>query len=544
MVTNSQYPNDRPPVSNTSSVNYPAMYEQNLLVVGATVTSNDGTVSGIVGKKLRYVRDTQSRYWFAAPQSFTFNPKNGIGPGTYTFKVKVEYKTIKTYHKYGAAGTSRCRNSGDGNVKYNDFSSCVVYSKTFSYKYTIASPPTVSCAGMSTDPAYLNPFVPFRVTASFSSPSAITADSITVSINGPSPSTTSRYSASFTPAVSASGSTRYYRATSSSIGGLAGGNYTVRYVLSYTGSAGAATKTCTATLSIAYFPYLAIYGGDVVAGNSPVVDATGNPSCAADSTAGFETWNNGGPDFTGAGVQIAAYALGAINYFATGQNGGSVPPSSLAFANTSTAVATGNYGGGLGMTFGQCDYTSTIGDAGESVQERSGNYDLSSQSLVDGARQTIHVKGGNVYLSGNILYTNTSWTDVRQIPNFKLIVEGGDIYIDHTVSSLNGMYVAIPKAGVGGTIYTCTNGHDQYIATAPVYYNDCNRQLTIFGSFVAKKVYYQRTYGSVAQAANRQTYTNSKAAEVFVYTPELWLPRTYSTNLTGAVSITSLAPIL
>jgi hypothetical protein len=84
------------------------------------------------------------------------------------------------------------------------------------------------------------------------------------------------------------------------------------------------------------------------------------------------------------------------------------------------------------------------------------------------------------------------------------------------------------------------------------------RQLTVYGAFAARRVHLFRTAsfsaaqraaagfaGTVNQAIAAETRANTKAAEIFIFTPEMYLAR-WATQLTPSAlpmtSILSLPP--
>ena len=338
------------------------------------------------------------------------------------------------------------------------------------------------------------------------------------------------------------------------------GMYTATWTL--TSSAPGLSKTCSAQFPVVDLPYLNVYGGDVSVGASPVVSGTGPQCSSSNSNAGIFSWNNYTNSFSGAGAQYAVQALATIEGFASAQDptgGSGIRPPDLSLANTGAGVnanpTSDFFGGSFGAVTGDCDFTTDLSP----TVTTSGNTTIGATVLRPGTpNQTIvyYVTGGDVYLSGNIQYDGNSggtgnprWNDPTQIPYFKLVVVGGNIYVGQGVTQLDGIYVAEPNAvGTGGVIYTCAHGNgnewkpnNEYNAG---YYSACGNQLTINGSFVAKQVQFLRTGGSLGQAATGDTATSSKAAEVFHYTPELWLPRGGIPNDNGYKAITGLPPIL
>ena len=141
------------------------------------------------------------------------------------------------------------------------------------------------------------------------------------------------------------------------------------------------------------------------------------------------------------------------------------------------------------------------------------------------------------------------------------MVEGGSIYIDPGVRQLDGVYVAQKGGGTGGNIYTCASGVGQFPETDLL--SQCRNQLVVNGAFVAEKVYLERSWGSLRNAqpgeklqlTNRDcgdsgtTTLNDCAAEIFNYSPELYLAQPAITPIGGPSTgkydfITSLSPVL
>jgi hypothetical protein len=310
---------------------------------------------------------------------------------------------------------------------------------------------------------------------------------------------------------------------------------------------------------IAFLPYVTVWNSDAIAGQTA---AAGQVCSTANTDAGFLSWDNGAAQgWAGAGAQYAVQALGSISDFASGNGNSAVSlPQTLSFANSgagvniNTGASPGLFGGHFGSVDGvACDYTTDIG-----VAPVAGPVTINTTNLANGAQQTHYVKG-DVYIRGSgIFYTGSgTWANIGDIPSFKLVVEGGDIYINHSVTTLSGIFVAEKDFGTGkgGTIYTCsqTSGSNEvayqpWDASAPgssTYYDDCHSPLTIYGSFVAQQVRFLRTGGSsYTSASSGDTYGSSPSAEKFVYSPELWLANLKSEPGTSDSSVTGLPPVL
>lgn len=305
-------------------------------------------------------------------------------------------------------------------------------------------------------------------------------------------------------------------------------------------------KTCTSSVSVFYLPYLNVYGGDVLTGSSSSYNA-GVSSCTTDSSAGVFSWNNYNTGYSGAGAQYAVQTLAAIVEFASGLSSNNTPPAGLSFANVDPAYNSpgqGKFGGYFGAPGGDCNFTGDLTSAPVSGAAATSAIAALPAQLPD-ASQTVVYANGDVYISRDIIYTTSGWTNVSQIPFFKLVVVGGDIYIDRTVSKLDGLYVAEPNGATGGRIYTCATGPGVAVnPTLPGSYTTCNKQLVVNGAFVARYVAFGRTYGSVGQAKTTDSLSSNHDAEVFNYTPELWLPRGASSPGDAYTSITGLPPVL
>lgn len=330
---------------------------------------------------------------------------------------------------------------------------------------------------------------------------------------------------------------------------------------------GGGTRSAQACVHVAAKPYARVYGGDVVAGGG-IQTSTG--VCSSNSGAAVIGWNRrgGGPAFAGAGAQYGIYAMSRIFDFAAGLgNPASSPttatkPSGLSFANTSTNVANGNFGGSFGSVPCMTDYygrrpaatttlPATIGAMTSGIYGGSANTNIyfggPNQNIDTGEKITVYVDG-NAYINTNILYAG-AWNS-NTIPSFQMVVRG-DIFIDLAVNRLDGQYVAQPRAdGTGGRIYTCASTLSSPSMYTPLTLtsslgSQCANKLTVNGSFVAKQVHLLRTVGSLRASTAGEASSSANIAEVFNYNPALWISQPTST---GGVSqydaINSLPPVL
>jgi len=294
-------------------------------------------------------------------------------------------------------------------------------------------------------------------------------------------------------------------------------------------------------------PYLKIYGDDVCSG--------GRVTAFAQPFSGFF----GGLAYQGAGSQFATFAGGDINGFASAilrLTVGTTPalaPNGLSFANT--ASPPGNF------ALANCADNYPIISSGTAPPASAlpawpsgdyyhiGNFTISTAGEISSGKHITLYVTGNLTIkpaAGHIRYAGSAgWGSLDDIPSITFVV-GGNIYIDSSVTELDGTYVA------RGIIYTCTN------ISAPYGINDlygnCANQLIVRGQLIANSIKWLRTYKSLKDNTtpfehpyNLGTFPN--AAELIINGPESYMSRPASglPSSTGSKtydSITSLPPIL
>jgi len=331
------------------------------------------------------------------------------------------------------------------------------------------------------------------------------------------------------------------------------------YVSPATNAGGSAnTEAC---VRIVAKPYMRVYGGDISAGGGF------GDSCSTNNGAAVIGWNRrlaSSPTWAGAGAEYAIYAMSTIFDAADAFMGNTGParadaPGDLSFANTSTFLSAGRFGGGFGSVPCIHDYYAdrpattlalpasinamTTGTYGANTNTYFGTFPVSN--IDPGERITVYIDG-DVYINTNIVYTGAGTWSSGNIPSFKLVVRG-NIYIDLSITQLDGLYVAEPNGASGGTIYTCA-------MTVPALFtlpsttaiaSQCNTKLTVNGSFIAKQVQFLRTKGAQSQSSTFEPSTSANIGEVFNYSPMLWIPQPAAT--TGQPpydAIVSLPPVL
>lgn len=309
-------------------------------------------------------------------------------------------------------------------------------------------------------------------------------------------------------------------------------------------------------------PYFRVYGGDAVAGSNFKT----NGSCTATGGAGIFSWNRtsrpatafyGNTPNGGAGAQLAAYATGLIQEFATAAGRGSAPTPmvGLAFANTS------NPGGNWGTQYIGCMEDYYAGRTGTVVSSPSGYnggtngsfqgtgpFNFTGGTIPGGGvrRYTLYING-DLAITGNVNLASSTYNGIDQIPSIRLIATG-NVYIAPNVTELNAIIIS-----QGGTIFTCSDGgfnppllaqivNPNYVPAV----SRCRSKLTVNGALLATRVRFFRSIGSVRSSTAGEVSGSGNIAEVINYTPEVWLgtPSNVPANDKPYDSYTSLPPIL
>jgi hypothetical protein len=361
--------------------------------------------------------------------------------------------------------------------------------------------------------------------------------------------------------------------------------------------AGNGRHTCTPIFTVSVRPYFRVYGNDVQAGGT----FTNNSSCTISEVYNPKAtilafnrvrmpWNaeNADPNspsyeqWSGSASQYAAFALGEINQFMTvGQhsarrnNNGFTRTSAisdLTFGNYHPDREIRDYVPSVGPNHPALDNQKVIHYGGESgmpscaedwFAHNQGNISKGPLTLpgvkvpggvVNPGEKTALYVDGDVFIDSNINFVGGGWgtPNNNRIPSFYLIVKG-NIYIDASVSQLDGVYIAQPTgvdaAGkpTDGKIYTCAV--NKRAPHTSELYSDCNKKLTVNGSFIAQEVKLQRTKGTLRLSQPAEARGSGNIAEVFNFTPETYLAKPHDSLIDGSVGseydfITSLPPIL
>ena len=300
-------------------------------------------------------------------------------------------------------------------------------------------------------------------------------------------------------------------------------------------------NSCALNFTIYSKPFIKVSGGDIITGT--VIGA--QPGSCTDTSPdpdGILAWNTGTSPFSGSGTTMAAQALGQIIGFVSNQNNTS-SGNDLTFANIGTGIGGYIYGGLFGTAPCGPDLSSygsltpsgnpgTISSVSSGTKAYNTDLQISSLNIINGTQATIYTTG-DVYISGDIKYNTTGWTDLSKIPNLKIIAK--NIFIDSSVHQLDGIYIAKGS----GSIKDCADSSGFFQGPGCYGTPTTPNTLTVNGSFMANQIYLERTGGNIDAS---ESVSNSPA-EIFNYTPENWLAPV--STLQGQItSFNTLSPIL
>lgn len=338
---------------------------------------------------------------------------------------------------------------------------------------------------------------------------------------------------------------------------ISAGNQTVCRTLIVTPATySGGTRGFEACIIVTNKPYLKVFGGDIAAGGGL---SSAPSTCTNNNNAAVVAWNKRASSYSGAGAQYAVYALATITDFSSAQNlsGGAAEPAGLSFANTSTNIGAGNFGGSWGTATCIPDYygrkpastsplPANVSAMSTGAYSANATTNLAGGSVNPGDKISVYIDG-DLYISSDITYAG-SWS-AANMPLFELVVRG-NIYIGSGVHRLDGVYIAQKNGAAGGTIYTCATSTTPLVLTNGAFFNTCNSKLVVNGAFVASSVQFLRTAASLGQSSTGETSSvtgaGTNAAEVFNYNPTLWMvqPNESDGTVDNYDAITSLPPVL
>ncbi|HSX23669.1 MAG TPA: hypothetical protein VLE74_01065, partial [Candidatus Saccharimonadales bacterium] len=405
--------------------------------------------------------------------------------------------------------------------------------------YCPPPPPSLSCSASSI-PSTPDPSNPFQLLVNL-------LNSGGGALNGASTTVTMPPGGSW---AGPSGTVPAGSSTNVTIGGVSRplGTYPVTLAVSGGNTPGGSQTLPCGSVSVYNKPYLHAYGGDVRAGDR---FKSGNV-CPASPVATIKAFNQGTGNYDGSGSQLGVFATSTVTEFISASISPSAatahPPKGLTFANTN-----GLYGGSSGAGICVPDYTTNINgtdDGNRNLATMSGTYHITGATTLNvgaipnGQRLTVYVNGNITLSGGSSLAYSGSYGSPNDIPAIYIIATGGNIYIDHNITQLDGTFVA-----QSGKIYTCTNNSTLYDATGLAA--NCNSsQLKVHGALVAQQVRLLRMFNTVGNANNALApYANGTAAEIFDFSPEFWLAVPFDNGGSSGASntydsISNLPPVL
>lgn len=276
-----------------------------------------------------------------------------------------------------------------------------------------------------------------------------------------------------------------------------------------------------ACVIVAKGPYVHFTGGDVWAGGD---FAEPDGTCTTITDAKITTLSK---QSVGAGsvVEYAAFALGEISRFGSGSrplydsNNFADLGRRLAFANNTTTL--GVFGAPQHcMNDYAANYESAPGVGGSvDLNRGSGAWhaagDLTLFGTLPAGSKQAYLVDGDVTISGDIRYIGGAPTygSSNDIPSL-LIIAKGDIFVDQSVTSLDGVFVS------RGTFYTCRQ------KPMPPTISTCASLLTINGSVIANQLDLYRTRGADGATPDERKLP----AEIFNLSPEVFLNNVLNTS--------------
>lgn len=341
-------------------------------------------------------------------------------------------------------------------------------------------------------------------------------------------------------------------------------------------------------------PYVKVFGADVMSGGwfssgSSCNTAVGsnyqdpNYQAVSDSRVGgilaFSKEDASGNAAGGASSQYGVFALGTVEGNAGAQYGfygagalsaaGATAKNKLSFANDDSGAAPwgGFYEGISRQSSCIPDYYSKLAtttasglgvlssatSSGAYTATASGadpyNVTAAAVDIAVGRKITLFVNG-NAYIGHNISY---QLDKENNVPKFALVVKG-NIYIDPSVTRIDGVYIAQPAGAIvaadDGAIWTCHRDD-----TFPVYTDfipACGNPLTVNGALIAKQTNFLRTRGDINTASTGEdslsgASASANIAEIVNYTPAMVIGGPFFNQSVGPTlkvqSIISLPPV-
>lgn len=280
-------------------------------------------------------------------------------------------------------------------------------------------------------------------------------------------------------------------------------------------------------------PYLSVYAGDIYAGGN---FAKTNTACANPATVSGYLNASG----FGSGTQLAATALGAITGFNSANmrtSGSASRPNGLSFANDTAPAGAFNSNHCIKDYFADAATAITPIPANWYASTRdykmTGNMTIGSNVTIPNGQHIRLFIDGTLTINGNIQFASSARANQQAIPSLQIVAR--NITISNAVQQLDGVYIAQPALGLHtsqGVISTCSEATND-----DALYASCGNQLVINGAFIANKVRFLRSYGSMRNNISDQPFgiragcagaapgspRPTCASEIFNFSPELYL---------------------
>ncbi len=315
--------------------------------------------------------------------------------------------------------------------------------------------------------------------------------------------------------------------------------------VSYNGPPG----TQTNCQRIAIKPYVQAYGADIWSGGQfgtyNSVAKTNNCS-GSPTNSGYIRLNTNSGTTGGAGTQLAALATNLITGMRSRVNTSGGHDYSLVFANT--GANKGSYTSSLRCMF---DYYGALDKTNSNTSQRfvSGNVVLDGSTLnnyFNSNQSRTLIASGTVTIRTNIV-TNSSFS-VGNAPVFVIVAR--NINIEPSVSRVNAILIAQtdPANAVNtGIIQTCASADYFNQCGASVYKTNANAvndpsRLIVHGALVARKIYFQRTFGHVTNGwpdsdsrdASSGELNTVHSSEMIDFSPEMYMGKAVLIGLPAA----------
>jgi hypothetical protein len=157
-------------------------------------------------------------------------------------------------------------------------------------------------------------------------------------------------------------------------------------------------------------------------------------------------------------------------------------------------------------------------------------------TLKAGVRLTIYT-ADDVCIEDNIDYAPWSIDTANYTNNapYLAIVSTGNIYVENSVNSITGLFIAQPHDDglgnvTGGAFTSCSNGSS--FADANFVAANCRGQLNVKGSIIAQHIYPVRAHDTLL----RYTRTGD-TSEIFDYTPSIAVGQPNFASLCGGAGV-------